>query len=230
MVLLSYWKSLWALLFPPLCVGCGEVLRQHETLLCLSCQYHLPINDFHLFPKNAVVSRMEKFLVIDRGLSYFNFSQASIVQSIIHQLKYKHRTDVAIYFGKLLATQVAAANPSVPFDVVVPIPLHPKKLRKRGYNQAAYLAKAIAEVLAIPVNLDNLIRVKYTVSQTGLSDFKRLANVEQAFFCPNAALFAGKHILLVDDVLTTGATIYAAALALSEVQGLRISVATLAIA
>ena len=230
MVLKSYWESLWAILFPPLCVGCGDVLQQHEPLLCLSCQYHLPINDFHLFPKNMVVSRMENFIAIDRGISYLTFTQSSIVQSIIHQLKYKHRTDVAIYFGKLLGAQLAAAQPSVPFDYVVPIPLHPKKLRQRGYNQSEYLAKGIAEILGIPINTDNLIRVKNTVSQTGLSDFSRFANVEDAFLCRDKILFEGKHILFVDDVLTTGATIGAAARVIREIEGIRISVATLALA
>ena len=230
MVLKSYWESLWAILFPPLCVGCGDVLQQHEPLLCLSCQYHLPINDFHLFPQNLVVSRMENFMIIDRGLSYLTFTQASIVQSIIHHIKYKHRTDVATYFGKILGVQVAASQPSAPFDYVVPIPLHPKKLRQRGYNQSEYLAKAIAEILGIPLNTDNLIRVKNTESQTGLSDFKRLANVEKAFFCRDKPLFVGKHILLVDDVLTTGATLYAAALAIRDIEGVRLSVATLALA
>jgi len=230
MVLRSYWKSLWTILFPPLCVGCGEVLLQQEKLLCLSCQYHLPVNDFHLFPKNEVVSRLEKFLIIDRGFAYLTFSQSSIVQSIIHQLKYKHRTDVAIYFGQLLAAQVAVVHATHPFDLVVPIPLHPKKLRKRGYNQAAYVEQSIANVLNVPVSLDNLIREKDTLSQTGLSDFNRLANVEKAFFCQSPERFVGKHVLLVDDVLTTGATIYGAAMALKEVDGLRLSVATLALA
>lgn len=230
MFLKSYWQSFWAILFPPLCVGCGDVLQQHEPLLCLSCQYHLPVNDYHLFPKNPVVSRMENFVEIDRGLSYLIFTQSSIVQSIIHQLKYKHRTDVAIYFGKLLGKQLSSSQPSVPFDYIVPVPLHPKKLRQRGYNQSEYLAKGIAEVLGIPVNTDNLIRVKNTESQTGLSDFKRFDNVENAFLCRDKALFEGKHILIVDDVLTTGATIGAAAMTMREIEGMLLSVATLALA
>jgi len=230
MELKSYWKSLWAVLFPPLCVGCGETLLQHEELLCISCEFHLPTHDFHLFPDNAAVNRLTNFVLVDRGLAYMSYSKSSIVQSIIHQLKYKNQIDVAYYFGRLLGEQLQNAKPTVPFDYIVPIPLHPKKKRKRGYNQAAAIAEAIALVLKIPVSVDNLIRLKNTVSQTGLSDFNRLANVEKAFFCRNPLLFAGKHILLVDDVLTTGATIYGAAIALKEIEGLRISVATLALA
>lgn len=230
MVFKSYWKSLWAVLFPPLCVGCGQVLVQQEKLLCIACQFHLPIHDLYRFPSNILVDRLSTLVKVDRGLAYLSYSKSSIVQSIIHQLKYKNRIDVADYFGKLLGEQLKASEPTLPFDYIVPIPLHPKKLRKRGYNQADAIAQAIATVLQVPVNSTNLIRLKNTVSQTGLTDFKRLSNVEQAFFCRNPLLFSGKHILLVDDVLTTGATIYGASIALKEIEGLHISVATLALA
>lgn len=229
MALKSYWGSFIATLFPSYCISCSEILLQEESFLCLECQFHLPILDHYGYADNAVVKRLRGKIVLAYGMSYLSFSQSSIVQKIIHQLKYQGRRDVGLYFGRLIGQQLLLAITNNPVDVIVPVPLHPRKLKERGYNQSACLATGIAQVLKVSVDTRTLIREQDNASQTNFWGSDRFENVANVFSC-HSDIFQDKHILLVDDVLTTGATIAAAANCITKSSNTRVSVALLALA
>lgn len=225
----TYWDSFLAILFPPYCVACSQLLVRQEQFICSACQFHLPVLDHHFFPNNEVVKRLMGKVPLVYGLAYLKFSQSSIVQQILHQLKYQGRKDLAVYFGRLMGQQLVLGLADRPVDVIVPIALHRRKLKARGYNQSEFLAAGIAQILHVPLDSKSLIRHQDNASQTKFWGSERFENVEHAFSCI-AKHLQGKHILLVDDVLTTGATVTAAATCLLQVPDTKLSVALLALA
>ena len=226
----SYWKGFISILFPPLCVSCENVLLHQEDFICTSCRFHLPVNDHHLFKENELTKRLLGKAAIDAGAAYLSFAKSSLVQVMIHKLKYKEDYRVGIYLGQDFGQQLKQSSLYRDIDVVVPMPLHRKKQRSRGYNQTDYIARGIAETMSLPINNTDFRRVVDTDTQTKKSRMERYENVEHVFVCAKPAAFAGKHILLVDDVLTTGATMASAVRTLQESAGCRVSVAVLALA
>lgn len=226
----SYWESFVSILFPPLCVSCENVLLYQEEFVCTACRYHLPINDHYLFKQNELTQRLLGKAPIDTGAAYLSFSKSSLVQAIVHKLKYHKDHRVGKYLGQCFGAQLLTSPFYSDIDLVVPLPLHRKKKRIRGYNQSEYIAQGIAEAMSIPLNRSNFVRVINTDSQTKKSRLDRYDNVESAFTCVKPAVFEQKHVLLVDDVLTTGATIASAARTLAEQCRCKVSIAVLAIA
>lgn len=226
----SYWGSFVSILFPPLCVSCENVLLYQEEFFCTACRYHLPINDHHLFKQNEVTQRLLGKAPIGTGAAYLSFSKSSSVQTIIHKLKYRKDHRVGKYLGKCFGEQLLTTSFYSDIDVVVPLPLHQKKKRIRGYNQSEYIAQGIAEAMSLPVNQVDFMRVTNTETQTKKRRLERHDNVENAFSCARPSAFESKHVLLVDDVFTTGATIASAARTLAEQCRCKVSVAVLAIA
>jgi len=222
-----YFKDFLNLLFPELCKACDDALYAHESVLCTDCLYHLPLTDYHLDSNNSAVQQLKGRFPFQFAICMLLMAKSSRVEKLIYQMKYDNHPEIGYYLGKQYASIIESFIKKQELDFIVPIPLHEKKLRMRGYNQSAYFAKGLSEGLKIPVLENNLIRIIHTISQTKKSSLERLDNVENAFQCLNPDKINGLHLLLVDDVLTTGATISEGAKALIH-EGARVSIATIA--
>lgn len=220
-----------ALLFPRLCAGCGDGLRKGEEAICLSCRLELPASFDFTAPTENPSARVFWGRIQFQGVaSGYVFGAQGRIQEIIHQLKYNGRQDAGIELGRMIGRQLLDTHPFNKVSLIVPVPLHRKRLQERGYNQAAAFAKGISEMLAVPVNEKLLLRLQATRTQTRKNRADRWQNVDSVFSVANEALAVNQHILLVDDVLTTGATLESAARPLLAVQGASVSIVTIAAA
>jgi ComF family protein len=165
-----------------------------------------------------------------KAMSFYVFEKSGRVQKLLHSIKYQGQKDLAAHLGKMYAEHLLDENVSNDFDVIVPVPLHPSKLRQRGFNQSEYFARGLAEGLSKNISTDKLIRVVATKTQTRKKKFERWQNVEGIFELKDKELFRNRHVLLVDDVITTGATLEAAWQCLKDMEGIKISVASIAFA
>lgn len=223
-------EGLLHLFYPQLCVFCNRSLNRDERTLCLHCILKLPRTNFHAHVENKASDIFIGRLPIVNTTSFVYFTKDGMIQDLLHSFKYEGKQELGRLFGMLLATELKECNWTNDIDAIVPIPLHKKKERKRGFNQAVLFADGIAETLNIPVVNGAVIRTKFTASQTTKSRIERIENVTDAFAVKNKESIKGKHLLLVDDVLTTGATIESCALELLKVEGVKVSIATIALA
>jgi len=226
-VLKDLGAGLAELLFPKLCAGCRLSLTGGEAVVCLHCELQLPFTAYHHQPDNDTVMRLAGRFPFLHATSLLYFHHHSLVQDLIHGLKYSGKLRYGYYLGAQLGRTIVGAGWQP--DAVIPVPLHKRKERQRGFNQSAIIAGAMAKELGLPVLGDALIRNRNTPSQTDKTRGERVANVRHAFTLRQPAAVRGRHILLVDDVLTTGATIESCALALMDAGGVRLSIATAAI-
>jgi len=180
--------------------------------------------------ENAFTERFWGRLPLERGMAMFHFVKQGRVQQLIHHLKYEGRRDIGYGLGRSYGNVLKEALANDLPSLIIPVPLHPKKKHQRGYNQAVAFARGLSEALDISVNEEVLARTVYATSQTSMGRLERFQNVSRAFTLKNSATIAGKHVLLVDDVLTTGATLESCALQLLQAPDVRVSMATIAIA
>ena len=213
------------LLFPQVCVACGDALDKNEEYICLKCLYHLPKTNFHNISENEMEQRFWGKTPIERATAFFHFNKESSVQKILHQLKYKGNKEIGELFGKQIGIEFCWN-----VDIIVPVPLHAKRLRQRGYNQSEWIAKGISKQWNKPLDVENLYRAIENPTQTKKGLYERWENVNDIFKIKDSAKFRNKHILLVDDVMTTGATIEACAKAILQSGNTKVSMITLAIA
>ncbi len=216
------------LLYPRLCDACRTPLIQQEQCLCLRCESLLPFTHFHTLANNESTQRLAGRFPFVKATSLAYFTEEGMLQHLLHQLKYQHKERIGWYLGRLLGIALQRAHWEV--DVVMGVPLHQKKEALRGFNQSQLIGEGISEQIHTPLLKDAVIRVKNTSSQTNKSRQERIDNVKDAFAVKQAKAIEGKHILLIDDVLTTGATIEACATALLQVPNCRLSIATIGIA
>lgn len=232
--MLHHWttihRDLLQLFFPRLCPACGEAGLPDELLLCLDCQVHLPFTHQHESPDNAFTKRFWGRLPVLHGCALLHFTKGGRVQHLLHQIKYRNRQDLAVYLGKRYGRTLQEQAIFREAGIILPVPLHPRKQRERGYNQSACFAQGLSESLAIPWSDSLLIRSQYTTTQTHKTRLERFENVAEAFEVPNPALLEGKTLLLIDDVLTTGATLEACGALLLRIPRTRLLLVTLAIA
>lgn len=214
------------LFFPKLCKACDAVLLADEQVICTTCVYHLPFTNFHIDPKNETAQQLWGKLEFQNATSMLYLARSSRVEQLLHRLKYKNEPEIGIYLGEMYAKQLMNVDWIKSVDSIIPVPIHTEKLRKRGYNQAEQFAKGLANVLDVELDLITLIRHQSSKSQTQMRRIERYENVESVFSIKNNSI-EGKHVLLVDDVLTTGATICSAGNILIEA-GAQVSVITLA--
>jgi len=202
-----------------------------EQVLCLKCRAALPRTDFHKLPQNPVLAKFKGRLPVRQACSFLYFTKDGRTQRLLHQFKYHGRKDVGKFLSRLFAEDLRQRHWLQDIDMIVPLPIHAKKQKIRGYNQAEVITTELAQVSGLPV-ADNgsLVKISHTVSQTRKSHLERLRNVQDVFQLRDGHGFRGKHLLLVDDVLTTGATLEACALELLKAKPASISLATLAIA
>jgi ComF family protein len=218
------------LIFPETCAACGEVLIKNERIICLSCNHHLPRTYFHLDQNNPVSVVFWGRVRIENATAYYYFNKASRFRHLIHELKYKGRQDIGIELGRIFGYDIMSYGGFRHVDLVLPVPLHRKKHKKRGFNQSECIACGIAEALRKPLNTSSVIRSVNSSTQTRKSRYERWLNVDGIFNVIDPLSLTGKHILLVDDVITTGATLESCALEILKVEGTKVSVAVLAMA
>lgn len=217
------------LFFPRHCVVCGDVLREGEEALCMHCNIGLPRTNYHLRPDNPVERMFWGKFPLERATAYFFYRRGSGYRGLLHRLKYEGRKDLGLIMGRFMGADLSAAGFFRGIDVLVPVPLHPRKLRERGYNQSEYIARGLAEVTGLPVDVHAVVRSQYTESQTHKSAYDRWAAMDGVFRLLLPESFENKHVLLIDDVLTTGATLTACADVFTRVPGVRVSVLTLSV-
>lgn len=215
--------------FPDLCVACGQILNKPEKVLCAHCFLHIPRTGFHKDADNPVSQLFWGRVKIEHAASFFYFNKGSAYQPLVHKLKYKGRSDIGIEMGKAFGAELRKSVFALA-DIIIPVPLHPKKLKKRGYNQSEMIAKGLSLALHIPVNTKSLFRGEATETQTRKSRFDRFRNVEGKFLTNATGELEGKHIILADDVVTTGSTLEACAIAILEIKDTKVSILTLAVA
>lgn len=226
----ALFQSALHLLLPRLCTGCHSPLLSGEKLLCLACDLELPRTGFHADEDNSAVARLAGRFPFVRATAYLHFGEESLTQHLVHALKYKRRAGVGVALGAALGGELRDCNWADGIDLIVPVPLHPKKEAARGFNQSTLIAEGLSDALHIPHEARSLRRIRRTESQTRKTRAERIENVAGAFAVRHPQKLEGKHLLLVDDVLTTGATIEACVQAVLTVPGTRVSVATIAIA
>ncbi len=219
-----------SLIFPQVCVSCGNSLYKNEHTLCTYCVYHLPKTNFHLQKDNPIAKIFWGRINIHAAAAFYGFNKGGRVQRLIHQLKYKGRKEVGFAVGKLYGYELKKSEQFKTVNAIVPVPLHPKKIKKRGYNQSESFAEGLAASMELEADLKTLFRAHESETQTKKSRFSRWQNVESIFQLNDLKNLEGKHVLLVDDVITTGATLEACAQTLQRIPGIRISVATIAYA
>jgi ComF family protein len=217
------------LFFPNYCAGCGCSLRHFQKSLCFICVSKLPRTGMHDFPDNRLERLLWGRVQYASASAFLRMPKQGEVHRMIHELKYKNNQSVGLELGVLFGEELKSSQRMSSFDWIVPVPLHPKRLKERGYNQCDSIVQGVAEATGTGYQLNNLTRAHYNESQTRMSRFKRWQNVESIFQLNQPDLFRNAHVLLMDDVITTGSTIEACALALQQVQGIRISIASIAI-
>lgn len=228
MRLKRYFNDLSALFFAQTCAGCDAPLVDGEKLICTSCWYHLPDTHAHVDQQNSGARQLWGRVRIEAVASYWYFREASRVKRIIHHLKYRNRPEIGTAVGIRYGAVLADTAPFNQADIIVPVPLHPKKLRERGYNQSVFFAKGLASSMQLPMAEHGIVRRRATASQTRKNRYERYENMLKTFEATDANAIAGLHVLLVDDVLTTGATLEACASTLLESGAAKVSVATIA--
>jgi len=217
------------LFFPRTCMACGNILTDNHQLICHTCLTDLPFTYFDADNQNIMYKRLSAFIPITSAYSLLYFHKKSIVQEILHQLKYKNHQEIGEFFGKIMADHIKNNLKSVHYDFIIPVPLHPEKMKSRGYNQLSYLCKTLAKELGSICNEQLLIKIINNESQTHKNFEERKQNVKDIFQLQgNLDAYQGKHLLLIDDVMTTGATLESAAKELLKIKDVKLSVATLA--
>ncbi len=217
------------LFFPKICHACDKILIDNESDICVGCRHELPLTNYH-FDRPEIVKKIFYGRVhLEAATALFYFHKSGIVQQLLHNLKYKGKEEIGRVFGNWLGAELLETSYFKSIDVVIPVPIHSKKLKQRGYNQVALFAQQIAKVLNASYVDGVLLKSINTQTQVFQSREARFQSVAHSFYAQNLKRIENKHILLVDDIITTGATIEACALVLNPVNKSRLSVATIAI-
>ncbi len=220
-------NSFVQLFYPRVCAGCGNNLLTGEEFICLNCYDVLQPTSFNLHKENRFYNNMVARIPIEEASAMYYFSKGGRIQRILHEIKYSGNKSLAVYMGNLIGKKNVREDAFKDIDVIVPVPLHPKKEAKRGYNQCVLICKGIGEAMDKPMVVDGLKRVIFTSTQTHKTRVDRWENVKDAFQVDNVNSLKGKHILLFDDVMTTGATLEASARTLLQIEGVKLSLATM---
>ena len=226
----NIFSSTMHLLYPHVCTGCGSDLLEKDNLLCITCIHDLPHTNFAALPNNPVEKDFWGRINLQAAYSQFYFSKAFLMQHLIHQLKYKGDTKIGFYLGEIMGKTLLESNRFSTIDALIPLPLYADKEHKRGYNQATVICNGMSSIMNIPVLNGAVIRRQATETQTRKHRTERWENVKDSFKVAKAGELTGKHLLLVDDVITTGATLEACGSVILEADNVKLSIATLAYA
>jgi ComF family protein len=223
-------KSLLHICFPVNCVSCGTAVPKASKPLCVLCLYSLPLFEEHSLTHNSVAKSFWGRVQLQWATCYLQMAKKSSTRLLLHQLKYKGNKQIGLYMGERFAKNLTINHPTIKIDIIIPLPLHPKKKIKRGYNQCTYLALGMQKILKCELDENTLIRTVYETSQTEKNRLNRWENVKDSFSCINPNKLANKKVLVLDDVITTGATLEACISTITDIPGIEISVAALAYA
>ena len=236
-MLTTYIKDFFNLFYPNLCSACGRALNTGERYVCSVCLWRLPKTNFHLQEDNPVFRRFWGKTNVASAASYVFFDKGEKVQRMLHSLKYQGNTALGIFLGELYGTELKSSPLFSSCDGIVPVPLHLKKIRTRGYNQSDFIAEGLSNALGIPMYKKFLQRTVATATQTRKSRYARFENVDDVFrlnvrqrtdSTGRGEKINAKHFLLVDDIITTGSTLEACASCLNQIEGVKVSIATIA--
>ena len=236
------WKAVFSLFFPPTCSMCETYLGQESGILCPSCMHDLPrteqaekrdnLTEMTLVGQpSALVRDTGQFFIsgkkrmhLERAAAFLFYEKEHPIQQLIHKMKYADQPLIGFQLGRQAAMEFQYADFFDEIDVIIPIPLHPKRLRERGYNQSEYIAKGLSDITGIPVDTTHVTRIRNTPKQALQKGDERRSNVEEAFAVNHPEQMYHKHILLVDDLITTGETVRACLKAMKRFRGAKFSV------
>ena len=220
-------KALGGLVFPNLCLLCERQTPVVSNGFCMKCLCTLPLSGMENLEVNVFTRQFRNRQILERGIAMCYLSKGSSLSHLIHRMKYGNRPDLALALGRFFGQILCEKQCLNDLDAILPVPLHPRKQKIRGYNQSERIATGLAEVMKKPVREDVLFRNVFTETQTRKNRMERLMNMENAFVVKATESWNGKHILLVDDVLTTGSTLDGCARVLRTIPSIRISMLTL---
>lgn len=223
-------NSFLEIIYPNVCICCGESLVNGEEEICLKCLYTIPKTNYHLQADNPIEKRFWGKVNIENATAFFHFQKGSSFQHLLHELKYKGNKEIGTVLGKYLGSDLKNSDRFLSIDIIAPVPLHPNRQQKRGYNQSEMIAKGLSAVMQKPLDTIHLTRKIENPTQTKKSVFERWENTNGIFEISDQNIFQNKHVLLVDDVLTTGSTLLACATELLKSDNTKVSIATLAVA
>ena len=226
----DFWDDFISLLFPRLCYACGSHLMRNESLICTECYVAIPRTNYHSIKDNPVEQLFWGRCMIEKAAAFSYYNKGSRIRKLIHNLKYKGIKEVGFELGRIYGLSLKASGFTDDIDLVIAVPLHPAKKRQRGFNQSEIISLGIADATGLSVNFDTLIRKVVSATQTKRSRYERWTNVEGIFQITDTRSIAGKHILLVDDVITTGSTIESCTNELLKLERVKVSVVALAFA
>jgi len=226
----TYLHDFVSLLFPELCAACRESLMANEHIVCTDCLFNLPYTNFHLQPDNIVAQQFWGKLNVQAAYSLYYFTKGGKVQNLMHNFKYNGMHRIGNMLGIIAGQQLIQNDTFKTVDYIIPVPLHKTRMKQRGYNQSKCFAEGLSKALGSIVKDDRLIRVKATETQTHKSRFLRFENMQQVFKVADGKKLENKHVLLVDDIVTTGSTLEACGNELLKIPGLKLSIATIAYA
>jgi len=221
-------EDFFSLIYPKTCPGCSKSMVRGESGLCTICKHELSTTNYHLDPTNALATRFYGRLPLELVSAYIFFYKGGVAQSILHELKYNGNHEIGRLMGQWYGKELISVE--INWDLIVPVPIHKTKRRKRGYNQSDYFAKGLSEMLGIPWSSEVLFRRVQSETQTHKTKEERWENVKDNFEVIRSDQIVGRHILLVDDVITTGSTIEACGQRLLDEGIKKLSVASLAVA
>ena len=218
------------LIFPKVCMGCQSLMLLDEKVICTTCRHELPLTQQHLNPENEVYKRFYGRIPLEHASTLMYYHKKGIVQEMIHNLKYRGHEEIGTLVGEWMAEDLKTLAITKTFDVIIPVPLHKKRLRERGYNQVTTFGNGLASKLAIPYNPMLLHRNVYSKTQVTKNLLKRTEITAELFDVVFTEDDHNKHFLLIDDVITTGSTLEACSKALLKIPGAKISIVCMAMA
>jgi ComF family protein len=218
------WDDFISLLFPRLCHACGDHLLRNENLICTGCYVSIPRTNYHLQPDNPVAQLFWGRCLIEKAAAFSFYTRGSRLRNLIHKLKYSGIKEIGYELGRIYGGSLKSAGFTGDIDLIIPVPLHPSKKRIRGFNQSEFIGRGISDVACLPVDTSSLARITLSATQTNRSRYERWTNVEGIFRVTDPEAIRGKHIMLVDDVITTGSTVESCVNELVKVEGVKVSV------
>ena len=227
---LRLWNDLLDLFYPTTCCACAMPLVGNEECLCTSCRLTLPRSQSHAISSPELTNKFAGKVVVSFVYTFLKFEKGGRVQRLLHQLKYKNRPEVGQVVGRIYGEELRAGAVQTQIDLLLPIPLHPRKKAQRGYNQSDMFAEGLSETLRVPWSAEVLARAQFTSTQTRKTRLERFENVSGIFEVVRPSEVIGKRVAIVDDVVTTGSTLESAVATLIEVGAKEVSVITIAAA